>query len=126
MLSDTLVQRFTNFVVLIKLTELLIVKSLKFHRPYDNLFYHPGGWKMKKTLIIATISFFLGMVIAGLIFIYSPEQNYPDNFADTQPSSSLSSNLYASPTAQSREDLDFVTIAERAAPARHPQRRGDP
>ena len=72
---------------------------------------------MKKTLIIATISFFLGMVIAGLIFIYSPEKNSPDNFAETQPTSALSSNLYASPSVQAREDLDFVTIAERAAPA---------
>lgn len=72
---------------------------------------------MKKTLIIATISFFLGMVIAGLIFIYAPEKNYPDNYAETQPTSSLSSNLYASPSVQAREDLDFVTIAERAAPA---------
>ena len=72
---------------------------------------------MKKTLIIATISFFLGMVIAGLIFIYSPEKNYPDNFAETQPAPALSSNLYASSAAQSREDLDFVTIAERTAPA---------
>ena len=72
---------------------------------------------MKKTLIIATISFFLGMVIAGLILIYSPEKNYPDNFAEAQPAPALSSNLYASPSAQAREDLDFVTIAERAAPA---------
>jgi len=72
---------------------------------------------MKKTLIIATISFFLGMVIAGLIFIYSPEKNYPDNFAEIQPTSSLSTNLYASPSVQATEDLDFVTIAERAAPA---------
>lgn len=72
---------------------------------------------MKKTLIIATISFFLGMVIAGLIFIYSPDQHRPDNFADTKSSPALSSNLFASPPAQAGEDLDFVTIAERAAPA---------
>ena len=72
---------------------------------------------MKKTLIIATISFFLGMVIAGLIFIYSPEKNYPDNLAVAQQAPALSSNLYASPSVQTREDLDFVTIAEKAAPA---------
>lgn len=72
---------------------------------------------MKKTLIIATISFFLGMVIAGLIFIYSPDQHYPDNFAEVQPKPALSSNLFASTSVQAREDLDFVTIAERAAPA---------
>jgi serine protease Do len=74
-------------------------------------------YEMKKTLIIATISFFLGMVIAGLIFIYSPEQKYPDNFAETPRTSPLSSNLYATPPVQSGEDLDFVTIAEKAAPA---------
>jgi len=90
---------------------------LKNYTLYANLIYHHGGFKMKKTLIIATISFFLGMVIAGLIFIYAPEKNYPDNYAETQPTSSLSSNLYASPSVQAREDLDFVTIAERAAPA---------
>ncbi len=72
---------------------------------------------MKKTLIIATISFFLGMVIAGLIFIYSPEKNYTDNFAETKPKPALSSNLYAATSGQAGEDLDFVTIAERAAPA---------
>ncbi|MGD9347861.1 MAG: Do family serine endopeptidase [Candidatus Aminicenantes bacterium] len=72
---------------------------------------------MKKTLIISTISFFLGMVIAGMIFIYSPEKNYPDSLAEAQQAPVLSSNLYASPSVQAKEDLDFVTIAEKAAPA---------
>ena len=72
---------------------------------------------MKKTLIIATISFFLGIVIAGLIFIYSPEKNYTDNFVEAQTKPALSSNLYASTSVQARENLDFVTIAEKAAPA---------
>lgn len=72
---------------------------------------------MKKTLVIATISFFLGMVIAGLILIYSPEKNTADNYAKVEPKSEFSSNLYASTPTQTGEDLDFVTIAERAAPA---------
>lgn len=72
---------------------------------------------MKKTLVIATISFFLGIIIAGLIFIYSPEKTYPDNFVEGKPSPSLSSNLFASSRTQVAEQLDFVTIAERAAPA---------
>ncbi len=72
---------------------------------------------MKKTLIIATISFFLGIFLAGLIFIYSPEKNYPDNLAEPKTSPSLSSNLFASSRAQAVEQLNFVTIAERAAPA---------
>ena len=62
-------------------------------------------------------TFFIGVFLAALIFMYSPEKNYSNNFVETEPSSALSSNLYASPPIQAREDLDFVTIAERAAPA---------
>jgi serine protease Do len=92
-------------------------RRLNFLMLYDNLFYQHGGHKMKKTLIIATISFFIGVFLAALIFMYSPEKNYSNNFAETEPSSTLSSYLYASSPIQAREDLDFVTIAERAAPA---------
>jgi len=72
---------------------------------------------MKKTLIVAALSFFLGILIAGLIFIYFPEQNYPEKTSLDTLSPSLSSNLYALPSGEAREDLDFVTIAERTAPA---------
>ncbi|MBN1224270.1 MAG: Do family serine endopeptidase [Candidatus Aminicenantes bacterium] len=72
---------------------------------------------MKKTLIVATLSFFLGILIAGLIFIYFPEKNYQKSAGKNVSSAALSSNLYALPSGQAREDLDFVTIAEQTAPA---------
>ena len=72
---------------------------------------------MKKTLIIATLSFFLGIIIAGLIFIYFPEKNYSNNFAENSSSTSLSSSLYAQPSGQTRGNSDFVTIAEQTASA---------
>jgi len=72
---------------------------------------------MKKTLIIATLSFFLGILIAGLIFIYFPERNYPKDFPERTSSTALSSSLYAQSSSQMRENLDFVTIAEKTAPA---------
>lgn len=72
---------------------------------------------MKKTLTIATLSFFLGILIAGLIFIYFPEKNYSTNFPESPSSESMSSGLYAQPSEQIRENLDFVTLAEKTAPA---------
>ena len=72
---------------------------------------------MKKTLIVATLSFFLGILIAGLIFIYFPEKNYSENFPESSSSTSLSPSLFAQSTGQTRQNLDFVTIAEQTAPA---------
>jgi Do/DeqQ family serine protease len=72
---------------------------------------------MKKTLIIATVSFFLGILIAGLIFIYFPEKNYSENFPTSSSTTSMSTGLFAQSTGQARENLDFVTIAEQTAPA---------
>jgi serine protease Do len=75
-----------------------------------------GGQTMKKILIITTISFFLGMLIAGLIFVYFPERNSQDNFIE-ESSSSWTSNLHAAPVPQARPEKDFATIAEAVAPA---------
>lgn len=72
---------------------------------------------MKKTLFIALISFFLGILLAGLIFVYFPEKSAPDSFLEESSSSSLFTNLYASSPPQSRANLDFVTVAEKVAPA---------
>ncbi len=72
---------------------------------------------MKKILIIALLSFFLGLFLAGLIFVYFPEKNTPYyNVAEINPSS-LSSNLYAAPLAQTKPEYDFATIAAKVAPA---------
>ena len=70
---------------------------------------------MKKTLWIAAISFFLGVFLASYIFVYLPEKDSPDNFLE-EPSSSLSSTLYATPTPQVSKNIDFTTIAEKIGP----------
>jgi serine protease Do len=72
---------------------------------------------MKKTLFIALFSFFLGLFLAGMIFVYIPEKNSPANFLDETSSPSQSSNLYAAAPAQSKPEYDFATIAEKVAPA---------
>jgi Do/DeqQ family serine protease len=75
--------------------------------------------KMKKTLFIALFSFFVGLFLAGILFVYIPEKNAPAqaSFLDESPSPPLSSNLYAAPPVQQKPEYDFATIAERVAPA---------
>ncbi|MCK4644789.1 MAG: Do family serine endopeptidase [Candidatus Aminicenantes bacterium] len=71
---------------------------------------------MKKTFLIALISFFVGILITGMIFIYLPEKNSIENFLEEPTSPSLASSLYASnPTIplQAKPDLDFVKIADK-------------
>ena len=70
---------------------------------------------MKKTALVALISFFAGILLAGYIFVYLPERNMPESFLNEHPSSS--SFLLASPTPQGRLDLDFVRIADMVGPA---------
>ena len=72
---------------------------------------------MKKTLFIALFSFILGLFLAGIIFVYIPEQNAPDRYQEALSSPALSSNLYAAPAAKSKPEYDFATIAEKVAPA---------
>jgi len=73
---------------------------------------------MKKTLIIALISFVLGLFLASLIFIYLPEKSMPDNFLEESKASALSTALYAAPpSAQAKPNLDFVAVADKVAPA---------
>ena len=70
---------------------------------------------MKKTVLIALISFFLGVFLAGYFFVYLPERNMPDSFLNE--ASSSPSFLYASPVAQEKPDLDFVRVADKVGPA---------
>jgi len=72
---------------------------------------------MKKTLFIALISFFLGILLAGLIFVYLPEKNRPEVLSEKASSLSSSSFLLASPPPQAKPDLDFVKIADKVGPA---------
>jgi serine protease Do len=81
------------------------------------MFNLEGEKKMKKTLFIALFSFFAGLVLAGILFVYIPEQNTPVSFLDEPSAPSASTNLYAAPPAQQKPEYDFASIAERVAPA---------
>jgi len=72
---------------------------------------------MKKTILIALISFFLGIFLAGVIFVYLPEKNTPESFLYEPNFSSSPSILHASPTPQAKPDLDFVKVADKVGPA---------
>jgi serine protease Do len=72
---------------------------------------------MKKTAFIALISFFLGILIAATVFVYLPEKNTPKSFLEENPSDSLTSNLFASSSSQTKPDLDFIKITDKVAPA---------
>jgi len=73
---------------------------------------------MKKTLLIAGISFILGLIIAGMIIIHPTEEGVADSFPFEESSSAdFSPYLYASPSPQARFNLDFASIAEKLGPA---------
>lgn len=72
---------------------------------------------MKKIALVALVSFFLGIFLAGLIFVYIPEKNSPDNYLKEPTSPSLTPALYASPLPQSTITLDFAAIADKISPA---------
>lgn len=72
---------------------------------------------MKKTLVIAGISFIAGLFLAGLVFVYFPEKNVQASNWEEPSSSTLSSNLYAAPSLQAQAGLDFASIAEKVGPA---------
>jgi serine protease Do len=70
---------------------------------------------MKKSIWIALASFFLGVILAGYIFVYLPEKHAEKSFLD-QTSSPLGSSLYAE-APQVKPDLDFVKVSEKLGPA---------
>ena len=72
---------------------------------------------MKKIAFIALISFFLGILIAATVFVYLPEKNTPKSFLEENSSPSLTSNLFASSSPQTKPDLDFIKITDKVAPA---------
>jgi serine protease Do len=75
---------------------------------------------MKKYAGIAAVSFLLGILAAGYVFVYVPEKKSArGNFANTA-TTELSSSLFAASAAsaiETRSDLDFVGIAEKVGPA---------
>ncbi|MFC2170073.1 Do family serine endopeptidase [Acidobacteriota bacterium] len=72
---------------------------------------------MKKTLLIASISFLLGILLTGWIFIYLPEKNISENVFEDPSDLSYSSALYASSSVQAKPNLDFISISEKVGPA---------
>ncbi len=73
---------------------------------------------MKKYAWVALSFFFLGLVVAGYIFVYLPDKNAPQSgIFDKKPSAVPSSSLFASPSPEIKENLDFVTISEKVGPA---------
>jgi len=72
---------------------------------------------MKKILWFSLASFFLGVCLAGFIFVYLPETKAPQtSFLDKPSSPSIASSLYAS-FPQLKPDLDFVKIVDKVGPA---------
>lgn len=72
---------------------------------------------MKKVLVIALISFLLGIFLAGLIFVYFPEKNNPENFSEDPSSLSLASSLYALSPSEAKVSPNFVRIVNKVGPA---------
>jgi serine protease Do len=72
---------------------------------------------MKKIIWFSLASFFLGVCLAGFIFVYLPEKKASQtSFLDEASSPSVASPLYAS-SPQLKPDLDFVKIVDKVGPA---------
>jgi serine protease Do len=73
---------------------------------------------MKRTMMIAGISFIFGILLAGFVFVYLPENSGHYDYA-AEPTSALSSTLYASPALQPqvKAGSDFTQIVELIGPA---------
>ncbi len=75
---------------------------------------------MRKYIWIALISFVLGLLAAGYIFVYLPEKEAPKtSLFDPKPTIPAAVLYAASSSAppEIRPDLDFVSIAEKVGPA---------
>jgi len=72
---------------------------------------------MKKITLIALISFFLGIFLAGMVFFYFPEKNTSENFLYEPNFSSSPAVLHASPSPQAKSDLNFVKVADKVGPS---------
>ncbi len=72
---------------------------------------------MRKTSLIALISFALGLFAAAIIFVYFPDGKTQETSMEESSLSSLSSSLYASPSPQVKPNLDFATVAQKISPS---------
>ncbi|MCJ7612275.1 MAG: Do family serine endopeptidase [Candidatus Aminicenantes bacterium] len=72
---------------------------------------------MKKTVIIALDSFVFGLLLAGYVFVYSPDKTASQAATSSRSeAANLSSTLYAA-APEVRADLDFTKIAADVGPA---------
>lgn len=72
---------------------------------------------MKKTLLIVGLSFLAGLLLAGYIFVISPENKEQISSWEENSPPPAPANLYADPIAQEQTGLDFATVAEKVGPA---------
>jgi len=75
---------------------------------------------MKKYAWIAVVSFTLGLLLAGYVFLVLPEKPAapPDVFAKAaSPAPAVGANLFASAPPQEKATLDFPAIVEKIGPA---------
>ena len=73
---------------------------------------------MKKYGWVAFTSFTLGLLLAGYLFLYTPDTPAPAPtvFTKAEPAAPAA-NLFASAPPQEKAAMDFVTIAEKIGPA---------
>lgn len=73
---------------------------------------------MKRTIWIGLTTFLLGILVGGMILLYSPETKNTD-YSDLKNEKIISSNLYASTSQQAQPipENGFVAIAEKVGPA---------
>jgi serine protease Do len=85
---------------------------------YDNLkIIQRRIISMKKITIFAAVSFLAGVILTGFVFLYLPETDV-NRTGPASASTETTSQLYASPfPAQSMQNPDFVSIAEKISPA---------
>ncbi len=70
---------------------------------------------MKKSAWIAIGAFFLGVFLAGYVFVYLPEKKAEAKSVLAQTSKAMGTNLFADAPAAG-PDLDFVAVSEKVGP----------
>jgi hypothetical protein len=73
---------------------------------------------MKKNAWIAIVSFTLGLLLAGYLFVHRPESDpgTTPRLAKA-PATAILPVLSATPVQENRSDLDFVRISEMVGPS---------
>jgi len=72
---------------------------------------------MKKSIWIAMGAFFLGVFLAGYVFVYLPEKKAEAKSILAQTSNPLGTQLFADGAQQLGPNLDFVAVSEKVGPS---------